>query len=413
MCHIGWPNVGLGFSWSSHDLKAFGDSCDISPWRSAAFPASARATAVQGHTFIVRHGLPFEAFNVLGRGGLPPAVSIRGPGGAAAQTNSDFSPVMGSKFLIMQIPSQSRTFIEIRDPAAGSWTVTPDAGSGQVIGWQQGDPLPPVRIHASVSGRGSARRLSWQMPSVRGQRVTFVERGPRILHRLATVRAGRGARPFTPAPGAGGRRTVIAEVEQNGLPRRELFVTSYRAAAPPRPKRAALSIVRRRHGLLVDWQASANASGYELRLALSDGRRVLADLPAGTRSYRMASVDPATGATATVRPLSDRAGNGPLTRARIQPPANPLAARTRPSVQRNRPLTVTVRSTSNGTLNLELINSAGDCDRLLRSGLRARGTRRITISTTALPSGPYTLLAAFSLDGSAKPYMRTLSVRVR
>ena len=413
VCHVGWPEVGLGFTWSSHDFKAFGDSCDISPWRSLAFPSSAGAAAA-GHVFVVRRGLPFEAFNMLGRDGVPPSVRVSGPHGESARTSADFSPVSGPKFLIMQIPSQSRTFIEVRDPGPGNWTVTPLAGSAPITGYQQGDPLPAPVVRATVTGRGVHRQLSWRLRAIRGQRVTFVEQGRHLSRAIVTSAAPRGQRSFVPAPGPGGKRTIVAQVEQNGLPRRDLVVGSYRATAPARPSRVArFRLVRAGRTLVVRWDRSRNASGYELRLAMGDGRRVLADLPARARSYRLTDLDPATSATATIQALSEVAGNGPMTRSRLSTPRRVLATRVPGTARRGRALVFQARALRAGTLNSELIDARGDIVASARTRLARNTSRQVRITTRGVARGRYTLLLAFSLDGSAKPYTSTVRETLR
>lgn len=413
VCHTGWPEVGLGFTWSSHDFTAFGSNCDISPWRSAAFSSAARTAGPPSHTFLVRGHLPFEAFNVLGRGGVPPSVTIRGPHGETAQSSADFAPVTGPKFLIMQIPSQSRTFVEVRTPAAGAWTITPLSGSAPVTGYQQGNPLPTPGIHARVSGRGSRRLLTWSLRAIRGQRVTFVEQGTRVNHSLAVARAS-GRQPFVPSPGASGMRTITAQIEQSGLPRRNLVVARYRAPAPPRPRPLrGLRATRKGRSVLVHWQRSANATGYEVRIALADGRRILADLPESRRSYRVGDLDPATGGDILVTPLSDPAGNGRASRVRLRPPVHVLATDLPRTALRKRGLRFTVKPAQTGTLNVELINAHGDIVRFARLRSRARVPHQIRISLTGTTRGRYSLLLAYSLDSSFKPYTLLRQVQLR
>jgi virginiamycin B lyase len=413
VCHIGWPDVGLGFTWSSHDFTAFGSNCDISPWRSAAFSSSARAAALPAHAFLVRGRLPFVAFNVLGRAGVPPSITIRGPHGETAQTSADFAPVSGPKFLIMQIPSQSRTFVEVRDPAAGAWTITPTAGSAPVTGYQLGNPLPTPRVDARVSGRGSHRLLTWRLRAIRGQRVTFVEQGPRVDHALAIARAS-GRRGFVPSRGPSGMRTIVAQIEQSGLPRRNLVVARYRAPAPPRPQPLrGLRAIRTGRSVVVHWQRSVNATGYEVRTVLADGRRILAELPERRRSYRVGDLDPATGGEIAVVPLSGAAGSGRASRVRLRPPVHVLATHIPGTALRTHGLRFAVTPTQTGTLNIELINARGEIVRFDRVRARSNATREIGISLTRTVRGRYSLLLAYSLDGSFKPYTLLRQVQLR
>jgi hypothetical protein len=413
VCHIGWPDVGLGLTWKTHDFKAFDSgSCDIAPWRSLA--SFAAIAGPRSHTFSVRGGLPFEAFNVLGSGGVPPSVNIHGPHGETAHTNADFSPVSGPKFLIMQIPSQSRTFVEVRAPDAGSWTITSTVGSSPVSGYEQGDPLPTPSIRAAVSGRGSRRQLTWRLRAIRGQVVTFVERGKRVNHALgAPTASASGSLTFVPAPGPSGTRTITAQIEQSGLPRRDLVAAHYRAPAPARPSLVrGLRVTRQGRSVVVTWQRSANATGYELRIALTDGRRILADFPERGRSYRVGDLDPATGGTVSVTPLGDAVGNARATRVPLRPPTHVLTIRVPPTVRSKSRLRFTVTPALTGTLNVELLNARGDIVHFARVRARARFHRRLVFSLKGTTPGRYFLLLAYSLDRSFKPYTQVRQVQL-
>lgn len=407
-CHIGWPNVGLGVDWKDRDFKAFGNNCDLSPWRSLAFSSQAGG---QTGSFTLTRGLAFEAFNVLGRGGTPPSVTIRGPQGQTASTRPDFSPVVGRDFFILQIPSQARTFIEVRRPAAGRWTITPNPGSAPITGYQRADPLPAPRIRARVSGSGVRRRLSWRIRPLRGQRVTFVEQGRRLTSLVVEGARQRGSVTFAPARGAGGRRTIVAEVEQNGLPRRNIVVTRYRAPRQAKPSRVRrLTIARRGRALRLSWRRAQRAQGYEVRASLTDGRRTINQLPARQRSLRLRNVDPATGANVSVRALNDLAGNGRASGTRLRAPARPLRLRGLPRSVRRGTLTFTGSAAKAGNMNVELLDPSGRLVRSARTHLRARRSRRVAIQLRGLTPGRHTALITYTLDGSAKPY--TLSRRL-
>jgi hypothetical protein len=53
-----------------------------------------------------------------------------------------------------------------------------------------------------------------------------------VARELARTRAATGYVAFTPADGPGGRRRIVAFVEQDGLPRARLVVARYRAPGP-------------------------------------------------------------------------------------------------------------------------------------------------------------------------------------
>jgi hypothetical protein len=138
----------------------------------------------------------------------------------------------------------------------------------------------PARVDASVRGR----TLRYRIPRVKGQTVTFEERGRGVAHALGTVRTGgRGALRFTPADGKGGKRRIVALVEQDGLPRKQLTVATYKAPPRARPGLpAGLKIgagagkarAAKAAPLTVTWRAAKGAARYGVRVALPDGRKL-------------------------------------------------------------------------------------------------------------------------------------------
>jgi hypothetical protein len=89
-------------------------------------------------------------------------------------------------------------------------------------------PLPEAGVTGAVRGSGDSRSLTYRITPVEGQTVTFVERWRGGSGVLGDASGNTGTVRFAPAPGAGGRRTIVAVISQNGLPRAELAVTTYR-----------------------------------------------------------------------------------------------------------------------------------------------------------------------------------------
>ena len=129
-------------------------------------------------------------------------------------------------------------------------------------------PRPPVKLSARVSSSGRKRVLSWKLATVKGQTVTFVERGPEAARKITTTSRARGTVTFTPSPYSGGARTVRAIVTQDGLPRASLDVARFTAPKPLRLRRPASL---RRRGAKVSWRRQAAAASYSIAFRASDG----------------------------------------------------------------------------------------------------------------------------------------------
>jgi hypothetical protein len=103
--------------------------------------------------------------------------------------------------------------------------------------------------------------------------VTLLERGPGWERPIGHIVGGGAARiAFAPAPARGGRRQIVAQVDQYGHPRAERVVASY-IAPPPAPlgRPTGLHAVRRGTLLLVSWRGVPGAMAYLVQVAT--GRR--------------------------------------------------------------------------------------------------------------------------------------------
>ena len=183
----------------------------------------------------------------------------------------------------------------------------------------EGRPKPGVK--ASVRGEGRERTLRFRTPKVAGQRVTFAEESQRVYREIGTTSKARGTLRFRPAPGPGGRRRIVAIVEQGGIPYAKLTVARYRAPSmrrPGRPRRVGLK--RRGSKLLVGWSRVKGARGYRVRVALPrDGRRLLFFPPPKRRGLRIRGLERSDLARVRVAALGPDLRPGPEAKAKLSP----------------------------------------------------------------------------------------------
>jgi hypothetical protein len=263
-----------------------GQSCDVGPYR-----ASRARVSQAGPTHLSFDGDDPVVIRIDGDGGAP-AVALTGPGGFRITTPLVPSGAPGdARHILLQDEENDATFVALRHPR-GSWSLEAMAGSAPIRSVQTADVLKPAKVSARVSGRGSARRLSWRLRRQPGQRVRFVEQGPDVKRALTATRRAKGRVRFRPGFGSAGPRTIVAIVEQNGMPRDTITVARYTAPAPPRPQRPRRLRARRRgSAVVVAWRPGRGAASQRVVVRRARGRSDLFLVKARRRKLRIARVD--------------------------------------------------------------------------------------------------------------------------
>jgi hypothetical protein len=252
----------------------------------------------------------------------PPAVTVTGPGGASVSAPA-VGHILASDYLVAHDPAGKTTFVVIRAPRAGLWTVTPAAGSSAISRIRSAVSLPDPAVAARVTGTGRKRTLHYRIRRIPGQAVRFVESGRRAFGAIGRARGARGTLHFAPADGPAGIRSVIALVDENGIPRARIIVAHYRAPRPMKPATpTGLTLTRRGTSLLVSWHRVAGATRYTVYARISDGPRILRLLTA-TR-LRITAVAKTRRATVVVTAFHNAHHGGSATKT-----ARPVATRRR------------------------------------------------------------------------------------
>jgi hypothetical protein len=331
---FGWDvQVGGWIRWSNLSWHPVFAGCDVSAAQDAQASRSADVARVSGRaaqtgfTVRVASGTRDEVIGMTGAG-APPAVALTGPRGQSLTVPSDH-PVLSAREIVVHDTKTATTFVILRAPSAGRWTVSALPGSPAVTGVQFATTLPPASIKAKVTGAGRFRTLSYRIVRIPGQAVQFFEHGDHWERPIGQVTGGgAGAIRFTPAPAAAGRRRIVAQVEQYGHPREETTVASYLAPPPPRlVSPGALRAARRGGSLKLTWRPVAGAGAYAITIHTSDRRTVSTVVP--RPRFTLLRFGAATTALVTVTPL-DATGRGPIARIMIR------SARARPGRHRRR-----------------------------------------------------------------------------
>lgn len=318
-CRHGFgPDVGFGYGWGSNLPRIFASSCNVGDW--VVGNALRQAGPPTFGSFAIAGGQPVAVFSVVGTL-APPRAILTGPDGATVAVTPD-DPLGGTDdgtVLLFQNPEDLTTYIAVKDPAGGLYRLSLRAGSPPASVFRSAQSLAAPRVRARVDGDGRRRALRWSFTPVRGRSVVFYEQGRDTRRRLAATTQRRGRLAFAVPDGRAGRREIVAMVRQDGLTQSAGVVARYTAPAARRPGRpGALRITGRRGVLRVRWGRATGAASYEVRVVLSDGRRLLF-LPTRTaRRLTVRDVAAGTRASVSVRGVSATGRRGSRAHARIE-----------------------------------------------------------------------------------------------
>ncbi|MFL5845727.1 MAG: hypothetical protein ACJ762_13655 [Solirubrobacteraceae bacterium] len=295
-------SAGFGYKWGQ-DADVFGGfgGCDIGSYVVAA---PARAAQAGPMTVDVPAGLPQENITVTGAGGAP-RITVTAPDGEVVASGPGGAPAKGTHMVVYSTAGANATSVLIGKPVAGQYKVEAQPGSPPISRMGHAAGLPEPSVTAKVSGKGHARRLSYKVKAIAGQTVRFVERAAGAGADLGAAKGSKGTLRFSPANGPAGKREVVAMVDQNGAPRRQIVVASYVAPAPVRPGRPAFVRAKRSGSALkVSWGRAARAARYVVRIKLHDGTSKLFVLGAKARSLKIPGVATRTFGSITVAGLT-------------------------------------------------------------------------------------------------------------
>jgi hypothetical protein len=269
---------GAVYHWgdSPFDIEGSLTSCYIS--EIVDLPPGARrrgahAAQAGARTFTVAAGERGETLKVTGSGGAP-SVTLVDPSGATvtpAAASDKAAPVIASSD-----PNAPVTLVGLRKPKAGTWTIQEAPGSPAIASVGRGVALAKPKVTAKVSGKGRARRLTYNVSGPPGLQVTFAEVAKGGDHVIGVAKGSGGTLRFAPSDGRGGRRAIVADIAVNGVGFERRTVGHYTAPGPLRPGRPGKPHIRRRGTTVkVSFGAARGAKTYAVTVAADRGRRMV------------------------------------------------------------------------------------------------------------------------------------------
>jgi hypothetical protein len=308
------PDHGAGYVWgdSAPDIDLL--SCDLAKYE-VPLPPGHRLHAAQAgpQTFAVAAGTKVEDLRLTGADGKAPHVSLVSPSGERIVPTTD-QTAQNPRALAAYPADSDRSFVGIQNPDAGTWQVVPDDGYA-ITEVATTHDVPTPEVAGSVGGKGRKRLLSYRTTTGDGLATTFYEKGAMGMHELGTAKGTRGTIKFAPGDGKAGKRTIVAVVERDGVPRLQKTIGSYSAPGPQKPARVkSLKVTRRGHKLTATWRKAAGATMYGVRFDLPDGRRLLR-ITSGTKAA-LTDAPKRGRVTVTVTARNKGGRKGPSARAR-------------------------------------------------------------------------------------------------
>lgn len=316
---LGFFEGGFGHRWGGGTPEPF-RGCDLGDFRVLAGASSAAPRARAA--IAVPAGLPHAGFAATGKSAAP-RVRVSGPGGFSVSSPADGSTLRSKRAVIVPVAHERRTYVFVNDPPAGDWQVESlDAANPLTrVSLARGLPDPKVEGRVTKPRKGASRkkfRFHYELRRIPGQRITFTERGAGIARRLGKARGADGTISFKPTIAANRRRTIEAEVVQDGLPREQLTVARFKAPRLPKLRAPEVEANRKRASLTLSWAGVRGAASYVAEVKA--GGELLFRVLTKKRRLRFAPTPRRGKLKVAVRALSDSRPPGPTARLTLKAP---------------------------------------------------------------------------------------------
>ena len=292
---------------------------------SQALPANAQspgARAASAPGFTVPAGASNVSVTVHGSGGAP-AVVLVSPSGRQITPTPGLGT--GPEVVGIQQAAAQVTDLGLNHPQAGHWSVLPAPGDTAPISgvaYAVGERAPT--ISARVTGHGPRRIVSYHARIPDGVTIALAEHGKHLMHTIGTVHSGTGTIKFTPAFGPRATRQLTAQITNNGLPVKNLTLSSYRVPAPAKPGRATKLRVRVSHSAFhYSFRIPTGAVRTLVTITASDGRHLQRLLTSRVHKGTVPVIGYGDKVTVSVRGVRVDGVKGPSVsaKAHLKPPA--------------------------------------------------------------------------------------------
>ncbi len=301
-------SAGAGHFWSG------GTELKLVKCSTEKYKVAGRRQAGGARTFQVGAGLKQLNVEVTGDSG-PPLVTVAGPNGVSYTAGATVTK--GDNFIAVPDAASKTQTLLIPNPAPGTYTVTPGAGSPNITGLELDRPVAAPTVKGTVRKLGARRELRYSVTNLDGRRVEFFEEGSGEFRALGTAKGATGTLRWVPKTLTGGTRQVTAVVSQGETPLSKRTLATYVLPKPrPAGRARALKATHRAGRLVLTWKPGANAKRQELTVLLGNGLRTFYRVSGRTRTLTVPSV--AAKETGTVTVTAIRADGRPGAKATLK-----------------------------------------------------------------------------------------------
>jgi hypothetical protein len=225
--------------------------------------------------------------------------------------------------VIVPVAHERRTYVFVNDPRAGNWRVESlnPANALAKVSLARGLPDPKVKGRVRKPRRNAKSkkfRFRYELRRIAGQKVTFTERGAGIARKLGKARRDGGTISFKPTLAATRRRTIEAEVIQDGLPRELLTVARFKAPPLPKLAKPRVKAKRKKASLKLSWARVRGAATYIAEVKA--GRELLFRVLTKKRKLRFAPTPQKGKLKVGVQALSQTQAPGPVAKLKVKAP---------------------------------------------------------------------------------------------
>jgi hypothetical protein len=227
---FGFISEGIGTTnWLEAPTDLTG--CDFTPFRVPPPPAADIAAAGVRQVVIPAAQ---SAYGLAVRGSTgAPRVLVTGPGGARFQTPSGATPLKTPNAIIIPVDSLRTTYVYLHTPHAGVWRISALPGSSAITRIDTARQLPKPHVKVKLTRLRHGRlKLTWRATPIPGQRIALIDRAQGVAVTLQKPTARHAGKVvFRPSNPLVSRRSIEADVTDNGEPRATLTALRYRLRA--------------------------------------------------------------------------------------------------------------------------------------------------------------------------------------